>query len=260
MNASKKSLKGFHPLILSVFFCFFAHSAEKYEFKIPIEMTTTEPAQTQDDDAWRLFFISSIDKFKERKSSRSRLEVANLGDKDKWAQGRWWVFASNLGLLNSEFPSSTIGVKKIGNLYLYGNLIDNLDFLGGVEEMTNEVAFENNKITSIKGLSSLKKIKEKLYLNNNKITSLYGLQNLKTIRSLYIHNNPLLVDISAISNLEDYGTIYMDDPIRYRLKPKKGSVFCNSIAQKKIRAKVRVESGSTYKDGPDLSVYDVCSM
>jgi len=260
MKAPRKSLKKLHLSILSYFFCCFAHSAERYEFKIPVEMIVTAPAQVQDNDAWRKFFISSIDAFKKRKTLGSRLEIVNLDNKELWAQGKWWVFATKLGLLNSEFPPSNIGVKKIGHLYLNGNLIDNLDFLSGVEEMISEVALEKNKITSIRGLSSLKNIKEKLYLNDNRLTSLDGLQNLKTIRSLYIYNNPLLADISAIRNLEEYGTIYVDKPSQYKIKPKQGSLFCNAIASKKIMAIVRVDLGKTYQDGPELGVYDICSQ
>jgi hypothetical protein len=244
--------------ILAVFISNRVYSAEKYEFKIPVEMAQSGEPKA-DSEAWRQFFLSS--KKYHRGLLYTYVSFYGIETKALWEAERpmWSVSVFNTSLPDSEFPQSTIGLSKVGDFGLSGNELTNVNFMKGVKEATRNLYFNNNKISSLKGFSDLVKQADMFDLKGNKFTSLDGLQNLRSIRTLAIYNNPQLVDLSAIENLGGYGLVALDELSQYKIKPRKGSVFCNSIRDKKIYAKVRKDSPKgNYIDSPFLTVDQVC--
>lgn len=237
---------------------------ERYEFQIGFNDKNVESNDEpkENGEEWRNFFLSAKTTFKDRLKPYGIITVSGIDTQQKWSLGgvNWYVAIYNINLLDSEIPKGTFGLNTIGFLGLTGNKLTNVDFLAGVVDSTQSLELDRNNLTNLNGLSSLKIQRDYFKLQKNSFTSLNGLQNLAQIRSLHIYDNPQLIDISAISNLGSYGTVYMDNPIQYKSKPKIGSVFCNSIRDKKIRARVTTVKGTTTTNGPELTVNDVCSL
>lgn len=239
-------------------------AGERYRFQTELypKKTETPDEPKENGEEWRNFFLAANVTFKDRIKFSSSVTARGIDTPQKWNQGgvSWYITMYNIGLLDSEIPKGTFGLNSIGFLGLSGNKLTNVDFLAGISESTQSLELERNGLVNLKGLSNLKVQKDYFKLQKNSFTSLNGLQNLTQIRSLHIYDNPQLTDISAISNLASYGTVYMDDPSQYKSKPKIGSVFCNSIRDKKIRARVTVSKGTTTTNGPELTVNQVCSQ
>lgn len=253
---TKKCLSACFPILI-IIISNEAYSEDKYEFKIPVEMAQSEGPKA-DSEAWRQFFLSAK---KYKKDIYDYIDFYGIETKTLWEAERpmWSVSVFNTSIPDSEFPQSTIGLSKVGDFGLSGNELTNVNFMKGVKEATRNLYFNNNKISSLKGFSDLVKQANMFSLQDNKFTSLDGLQNLRSIRTLALYNNPQLVDLSAIENLGEYGLVALDDLSQYRVKPRKGSVFCNSIRDKKIYAKVRKDSPKGgYIDSPFLTVDQVC--
>jgi hypothetical protein len=230
---------------------------ERYEFNIPVQMEKTADESGRE---WRDFFISANTKLKNRMIYGSVYHYG-VDDDEKWKTGMWRVsFPGGMKLKNSDLPQSLMGTKVIGDLVLSNQELTNVDFLNGVEEARYNLYIDYNKINNLKGMSSLKKVYyDGLMLRKNNLTTLDGLQNLREIRQITLHDNPSLYDISALKNLESYGTVYFDKIVQYKIKPPKGSPFCNSIRNKKIHAKERVvDKKGNYVDGPFLTEDQIC--
>lgn len=239
-------------------------AGERYRFQTELYAKKTEvPDEPKENgEEWRNFFLTANVTFKDRIKFSGSITARGIDTSEKWNQSGvyWYVTMYKLGLLDSELPKGNFGLNGIGFLGLSGNNLTNVDFLNGIVESTQSLELDDNKISNLKGLSSLQIQRDYFKLQKNSFTSLNGLQNLKQIRSLHIYDNPQLTDISAISNLEKSGTVYIDDPSQYKNKPKIGSVFCNSIRDKKIRARVTTKKGTTTTNGPELTVNEVCSQ
>lgn len=74
-------------------------------------------------------------------------------------------------------------------LYLYGNLINKIENLGGFKNLVS-LYLQNNQISVIENIQHLKKLK-KLYLGHNNISVLEGLTNNIQLEELYIEKQYL---------------------------------------------------------------------
>ncbi|PTH80026.1 leucine-rich repeat domain-containing protein [Aeromonas veronii] len=230
---------------------------ERYEFNIPIAMEKTADESGRE---WKEFIISANSIFKDRIKYGS-VSYSGINDEEKWKTGMWRLsFPGGVKLKNSELPKSLMGTKIIGDLILSNQELADVDFLSGVEEARYNLYIDGNKINNLKGMRNLKKVHyDALMLRNNNLTTLDGLQSLRDIRQITLHGNPSLYDISALKNIESYGTVYFDKIDQYKIKPRKGSPFCNSIKNKKVYAKERVvDKKGNYVDGPFLTEDQIC--
>ncbi|WP_429036412.1 hypothetical protein [Aeromonas media] len=230
----------------------------RYEFKIPVSMEKTADESGRE---WRDFFLSANSRFKGR-TPITFFQYSDVSD-EEWKRGAWSVsFAGGL-ISNSELPKSSLGTKTLGNFLMSYQMFTNVDFLSGVEELRHNLYLNGNKIENLKGMRSIKKaFHHNLVLSENKLKSLDGLENLRQIRRLDVHGNPELVDISAIRNIELYGVVYVDDVRQYKIKPPKGSPFCNSIKNRKVFAREKYLNKNNkiteYLDGQELTESQIC--
>lgn len=228
----------------------------RYEFKIPVAMEKTVDESGRE---WMDFILSSRSKFKDR-TRYVFIQYSGIND-EKWKTGLWSVnFSEGLKISNSDLPQSLMGTKIIGDLILSYQELTNVDFLIGVEEARYNLYLDGNKINNLKGMRNLKKVHyDGLMLRDNNLTTLDGLQSLRDIRQITLHGNPSLYDISALKNIESHGMVYFDKIDQYKIKPRKGSPFCNSIKNKKVYAKERiVGKKGKYVDGPFLTEDQIC--
>lgn len=243
--------------VLIVFVSGRVYSADKYEFKIPVEMSASEKPK-ENGEEWRQFFLSASKKFKHRQPRPSgEIGAIGMGSEQLWMSGNWSASIPSVGLMDSELPIGTLGLSTIGNIELPNNKLTNVDFMAGVTVSTRNIELQDNMLTNLKGLSSLKIQRDYFHIDGNMLTSLNGLENLEQIRTLHFYNNPSLIDISAISNIQrPGGVVYMDNPKQYKKKPKLGSPFCNGIRDKKLWA----HAGTIFNKGPELKAGDVCEQ
>lgn len=229
----------------------------RYEFNIPVSMEKTADETGRE---WREFIISANSTFKDRIKYES-VSYSGIDDDETWKTGIWRLsFPVGVKLTSSELPKASMGTKVIGDIILASQELTNVDFLIGVEEARYNLDLDGNKINNVKGMKDLKKVYyDGLMLRNNNLSSLDGLQNLRQIRQFTLHGNPSLYDISALKNLESHGTLYFDKIEQYKIKPLKGSSFCNSIKNKKIFARERTKNQKgSYVDGPYLTEDQIC--
>lgn len=250
---TKKHIAAFIPIIM-LFISSKAYSADKYEFKIPVEMFASEKPK-ENGEEWRRFFLSAKKNFKHRQPRPSgEIGAIGMDSEQLWRSGNWSAFIPSVGLMDSELPRGTLGLNTIGGIELPYNKLTNVDFMAGVVVSRGNIELQNNMLTNLKGLSSLKIQRDYFHIDSNMLTSLNGLESLEQIRTLHFFNNPSLTDISAISNIKMPGSVYMDNPKQYKKKPKLGSPFCDGIRDKKIW----VYAGTIFNKGPALKVGDVC--
>lgn len=227
----------------------------RYEFKIPVSMEKTADESGRE---WRDFFLSAKSKFKDR-TQYSFFQYSDVSD-EEWKRGAWSVsFAGGL-ISNSDLPKSSLGTKTLGSFSMSHQRFTNVDFLSGVEELRRDLYLDGNQIENLKGMRNIKKAYyHNLVLRKNKLKSLDGLENLRQIRRLDVHGNPELVDISAIKNIESHGVVYVDDIRQYKIKPPKGSPFCNSIKNRKVFAREQLlNKKGEYVDGQELTESQIC--
>lgn len=229
----------------------------RYEFNIPVAM---EKTADESGKAWREFIVSANSTFKDRIKYGS-VDYSGVNDDEIWKTGIWrFSFPGGVKLTSDELPKTSIGTKIVGDIILAYQELTNVDFLIGVEEARYNLDLEGNKINNVRGMRNLKKAYyDALILRNNNLSSLDGLQNLRQIRRFALHGNPSLYDISALKNLESHGTVYFDKIGQYKIKPPKGSSFCNSIKNKKIYARETTkDQKGKYVDGPYLTEDQIC--
>tara|TARA_Y100001960_G_scaffold318116_1_gene387413 strand:- start:2797 stop:15378 length:12582 start_codon:yes stop_codon:yes gene_type:complete len=235
-----------------------------------------------DDDLWLNFF----------KAEHNTL--LGLNDLQNWKlKSESAEILTAKGLENSDLPSVNINVDSIYTLKITNQALTNIDFMQGVNEIREELNFNNNELISISGLSNINgKVNklvlsnnlltnvsslsgvtfndidlsnnqitdttgldfnevDNLLLNNNNLENVNGLSNLTRVNNeLTLFSNLQLTDITGLSNLSS-GTVKIDDPTQYTIKPDFSTPFCQAILSNELTVENNLTSKRVY-------VEDVC--
>ena len=214
-----------------------------YEFNIPLEMSSSienTEGKEKEKIAWRDFFVSTSEKFNAAINNGTLsyqdgvyAEAIGMSTKEEWESGNWYVMATKVGITDSSRPQEKIGLKYINSFSMADNKMTNVDFLEGLVSTGRSLDIRENQISSLAGLSSLESVGDSLILSGNKLSSLNHLQKLKKAQTIKIDENPYLTDLSGIENVDGVGLLVIDNPSRYRIRPKYGAKLCDRIVARR---------------------------
>ena len=161
---------------------------------------------------------------------------------------------SGNALADADRPNGALNIQRLLNLNFSNNLQTEVGYLFGIEELIGDLNYSNNNITDIGGFDLLNTVGGNLLLNDNNISDLNELSALRNVGGdLDISGNSNLTNIEAIGGILSVGgTILIDEPAQFTVKPDVSTSFCNLIANDTLIVNVK-------ETGRNVDVNELCS-
>ena len=125
---------------------------------------------------------------------------------------------SGQNLTVADIPSARMTTTSLYKLDFSNNQLGNISFLNLVENIREEINFENNAITNISGLGRLVNANI-INLSGNLIDSLDRMEAIESVNIFNLSNNPELDDISALRNIQNTTELYLNNTAIQTIAP-----------------------------------------
>jgi len=139
--------------------------------------------------------------------------------------------SKGISSLEEDYPFGAWGVNTVGNLYLYGNNLVDVDFLENITDINGLTYLHKNKLINVNGLKNLENTTNSFYLNDNiDLIDISGLSSLKNIGINLFLNNTAIKDYSPLGNLGSVtGSITIDPLEGDEIFPSSGAWCDNGV-------------------------------